>query len=99
MRPAGGALHYTREDCTAADTAARFFLHAVPPDAAVLPEDRREAGFGNLDFAFADRGLRHGGRCLASVPLPDYPVARVRTGQFAGGVRLWEGEFALPAGE
>ena len=99
VRPAGGALHYTREDCTAADTAARFFLHAVPPDAAVLPEDRREAGFGNLDFAFADRGLRYGGRCLASVPLPDYPVARVRTGQFAGGVRLWEGEFALPDGE
>ena len=99
VRPDGRTLHYTREDCTAADTAARFFLHAVPRDANDLPEDRRASGFGNLDFAFADRGLRYGGRCLASVPLPDYPVARVATGQFEGGERLWEGGFALPAAE
>ena len=99
VRLDGRTLHYTREDCAAPDTAARFFLHVVPLDAADLPEGRRASGFGNLDFAFGDRGLRYGGRCLASVPLPDYPVARVVTGQFEGGERLWEGRFALPAGE
>ena len=95
----GRTLTYVRDGCGEADTAARFFLHAVPLDAGDLPAERREAGFGNLDFAFADRGLRLEGRCVASAELPDYGVARVRTGQFAGGERLWEAEFAIPAGE
>ena len=90
------ALRYVREECSAADAAPRFFLHVTPLDAGDLPEDRRAAGFANLDFAFADRGLRYEGRCMASVRLPDYPVARARTGQFnADGGRLWEGEIAF----
>ena len=97
VRLDGRTLTYARDGCSAADAAPRFFLHAVPADAGDLPADRRAAGFANLDFAFAERGVRFGGRCLASAELPDYPVARVRTGQFAGGERLWEGEFALPA--
>ena len=95
VRLDGRTLHYTREDCAAADTEARFFLHVTPLDANDLPEERREAGFANLDFAFGDRGLRYEGRCLASVPLPGYPVARLATGQFEGGARLWEGEIAF----
>ena len=95
VRLDGRTLHYTREQCAEGDTAARFFLHVTPLDAADLPEERREAGFANLDFAFGDRGLRHEGRCLASVPLPDYPVARLATGQFEGDARLWEGEIAF----
>ena len=95
----GRTLHYLRGECRAEDTAPRFFLHVVPIDAADLPEERRRAGFDNLDFAFADRGLRFGERCLASIRLPTYGVARVRTGQHAGGERLWEGEFAFPPGE
>ena len=95
VRVEGRTLHYTREDCAEADAEARFFLHVTPLDASDLPEDRREAGFANLDFAFGDRGLRHGGLCLASVPLPEYGIARVRTGQFEGDARLWEGEVAF----
>ena len=91
----GRTLHYVRDGCADADVEARFFLHVTPLDAADLPEERREAGFANLDFAFGDRGLRHGGLCLASVPLPEYGIARVRTGQFEGGARLWEGEIAF----
>ena len=97
VRAEGRTLHYTREQCAEADTAARFFLHVTPLDANDLPEERREAGFANLDFAFGDRGLRHEGRCLASVPLPGYPIARLATGQFEGDTRLWEGEVAFPA--
>ena len=33
----------------------------------------------------------------ASVPLPDYGGARVVTGQFESGGRLWEGKTASPA--
>ena len=99
VRAEGGALTYARAACAEADTEARFFLHVVPEDAADLPEERRASGFDNLDFAFGERGVRYGGRCLARAALPDYPVALVRTGQFEGGVQLWETEFALPAGE
>ena len=95
----GRTLHYVRDECSGADTEPRFFLHVTPLDAGDLPEERRMSGFVNLDFAFAERGARFGGRCLASVELPDYAVARVRTGQFAGVERLWDGEFALAAAE
>ena len=95
----GRTLHYLREDCAEDDTTARFFLHVTPLEAADLPADRREAGFANLDFAFGDRGLRYEGRCLASAPLPDYPVARLVTGQFEGDTRLWESGIAFPAAE
>ena len=95
VRLDGRTLHYTREECAASDVEARFFLHVTPTDAGDLPAERRTAGFDNLDFVFGDRGLRYGGRCLASVPLPDYGAARVVTGQFEDGERLWEGEFAV----
>ena len=96
MRAEGRALTYARAACAEADTEARFFLHVVPEDAADLPEERRVSGFDNLDFAFGERGVRYGGRCLARAALPDYPVALVRTGQFEGERRLWETEFVLP---
>ena len=96
VRVEGRTLHYAREQCAEADTRARFFLHVVPLDAADLPEERRASGFDNLDFAFGERGVRYGGRCLASVELPEYGIARVRTGQFEGDARLWEGEIAFP---
>ena len=92
----GRTLHYVREECSEADVEPRFFLHLVPDDAGDLPEARRAAGFDNLDFAFGDRGLRYEGRCMASVVLPDYAVARVATGQFAPDGEAWRAEFALP---
>lgn len=58
----------------------------------------RPFGSGRFTFAFGDRGLRHGGRRQAAFALPDYPLARVRTGQFASGERLRDAEFAFPAG-
>ena len=46
-----------------------------------------------MDFDFGDRGMRHEGRCVAVVPLPNHPVVRVRTGQFAAGAQVWAAEF------
>ena len=77
----GNQLTYWRESCTAADTAGNFFLHITPTETADLPAERRPAGYANLDFAFARWGGHFDGKCLAAVPLPDYPIAYIRTGQ------------------
>ena len=95
----GGAnrLVYLKESCAAADAAAKFYLHIIPQNVADLPAERREIGFENRDFRFADRGAMLAGQCAATAGLPDYPVARVRTGQhIAGRGELWRAEF--PAG-
>ncbi len=75
-------LIYTKEPCTRQDTRTPFFLHITPENPDDLPEDRRQLGFDNHDFRFNDQGARHQGRCLALVPIPDYPIASIRTGQF-----------------
>ncbi len=93
---ADGRLVYAKEDCALADAEARFFLHVVPERATDLPQARRAAGFDNLDFDFFLRGALFDGKCVASVPLPDYPIAGVRTGQSAGGEgELWSVEVAM----
>ena len=92
----GDNLAYAKERCGQEDTQDRFFLHIVPERADDLQPGRREYGFNGLDFDFFARGALFAGRCVAVVPLPDYPVASVRTGQHISGVReLWEAEFAV----
>ena len=94
---ADGALVYVKEPCDQADTEARFFLHVVPERAGDLPEGRREFGFDNLDFGFFLRGALFDAQCAARVPLPDYPIASIRTGQRVSGIgEIWSAEFALP---
>ena len=89
-------LVYLRESCAAADTAANFFLHIIPMDVADLPAEQQSAGFANRDFAFARYGGSFDGKCLATIPLPDYPIAAVRTGQYvAGQGEVWAVELTL----
>ena len=90
----GGKLHYAKEPCVRADTAARFFLHVVPEDTDDLPDDRRQYGFDNLDFGFDVRGVLFDGKCMVRVDLPQYGIARIITGQFDGAGRIWGVEFA-----
>ena len=88
------ALTYLKENCAAGDADAHFFLHIFPTNPADLPEDRREPGFANMDFQFADHGARIGDICAATIDLPDYPIDRIRTGQFVSGEgNLWRVEF------
>ncbi len=90
----GNRLAYLKENCAAGDTDARFFLHIFPSDPANLPADRRESGFANLDFQFADHGARIGDKCVATRELPGYAIERIRTGQFVSGEgNLWRVEF------
>ena len=88
-------LVYLRETCAAIDTAAGFFLHIIPADVAHLPAERQPAGFANLDFVFERWGGHFDGKCLAAVPLPDYPIKTIRTGQQRPGQgELWAAELA-----
>ena len=93
----GRALTYVRDGCAAEDADTRFFLHVHPADPADLPEHRQRHGFDNLNFSLREQGARtDGGGCVAVVPLPAYPIASVRTGQFGADGHLWEAEFAFP---
>ena len=84
LRLDGRTLTLAREGCSAADVAARFFVHAYAADGS------RE----NLDFWFRQRGLRHGDRCMASVGLPP-SAARVVAGQYDASGHLWEAALAV----
>ena len=92
-----GSLVYVRDACGPDDFLARFFLRTVPLQVDALPAWRRRQGFDALDFDFVQQGVRFDGTCLASVPLPDYDIARISTGQYAPhGGELWRGEFVPP---
>ena len=95
----GGRLIYAKAPCAPADTAAIFFLHIVPANPDDLPESGRPHGFDNRDFAFDAFGaLIDEQQCIASVALPDYDIAAIRTGQYVPGTgRLWAAEFAPAA--
>ena len=86
----GAQIIYAKAGCEPGHREAWFFLHLTPENPGDLPGDRREYGYDNLDFRFEWRGLEAGGECLAVVPLPDYPIAAIATGQYTGAGRLWE---------
>ncbi len=90
------SLIYVKRECGEGDLDTRFFLHVHPVDADDLPDHRKQHGFDNLDFSLDT----HGTACFAEVPLPEYAIAAVSTGQFVrtdnGGFRtIWEGEISL----
>lgn len=93
----GRTLAYARDPCAAADVERGFFLHVTPADVGDLPWGRGEHGFDNLDFPFARWGVRFDGACLAIVPLPDYAIAAIRTGQWSRhGGESWSASFPFP---
>ena len=75
-------LIYLKEPCTSADTQDPFYLHLIPADEHDLPDDHRADGFDRYDFVFSHYGTHFEGKCMASVPLPQYEIARIRTGQY-----------------
>ena len=92
----GNTLAYSKENCEAGDVDAKFFLHIIPVDPTDLPTVWRDLGFFNLDFHFADHGAHIGDNCVAERELPNYPIDRIRTGQFVSGEgRLWSVELPI----
>ena len=95
---AKNTLTYFKNECTSNDTDGRFFLHLMLANVDDLPDDRKQQGFDHLDFEFDDHGTTLGGRCMAKIRLPSWPVLSIRTGQFTEQGRLWDGEFRSPRG-
>ena len=91
------ALYYLREGCGPEDTGTRFFLHLFPRNFDDLPALRRRHGFDNRDFDFDWRGGHFDEVCITQEPLPDYPIARIRTGQHVGGGGpvVWKADFPV----
>ena len=93
----GNELTYFKDLCGPADTEDRFFLHLIPDNVADLPPYRQQHGFDNLDFGWRGVGARRDGWCLATIPLPDYPITAIRTGQFVPDTgQVWQVEFPFP---
>ena len=85
----GNVMVYARDGCTREDMAGSVFLRVYPIDPGDLPDQLREFpdhraayGFEKRDFAFRELGTRIDGDCVAVALLPDYPIARIETGQY-----------------
>ena len=90
-------LVYAKTDCVPSDTEARFFLHVIPANTNDLPFSRRQYEFDNLDFDWDNLNAIHSkGKCVGVVQLPDYPIVRIRTGQYIPSKGpIWQEEFSL----
>ena len=96
-----GELRYLNANCAPmlANADYRLFLHIFPTAPADLPADRREYGFENRDFWITDRFAFFDGKCIHNRLLPDYPIARIRTGNdgSSGGKAIWRADIDLAA--
>lgn len=92
----GSTLGYIKSPCALPDTTAPYFLHIFPKNEKDLPPAALRHGFENLDFHFAPLGRIFDGKCQTIVPLPDYPITRIRTGQHSPGQgQLWQVDLSL----
>ena len=93
----GRKLIWVKDPCTPPNVQAKFVLHVAPADLANLPAHRKRYGFDNLGFYFDQRSVRRDDQCIAIVQLPDYPIGRIRVGQWIANENrtLWEAEFSI----
>ena len=102
-----GALYYLNASCmppTAKTSDLWMFLHIFSADPDNPPQHKRTRGFVNSGFPFGMDAAFFDGKCISKSSLPDYPIARIRTGQdaTASGVKAWRvdiGLAALPAAQ
>ena len=90
-----GELTYLKGDgCNMEMTQALFFLHTVPFSTMALPPWRKEFGFDAFGFDFDQSGLMSNGKCLLTVPFPDYAVSSMAAGQYvpARDQEIWRGD-------
>ncbi len=89
-------LLYFKPGCSQDDSGTRFFMHVIPRSAEDLPDQSKEAGYEELNFALEDYGGRYGGDCFAVLDLPEYDILEIRTGQATGeNSNSWQGSFTL----
>ena len=92
----GHRLTYRKQPCAPDDMQTKFVLQVSPNDPADLSADRRSNGFDHLDFNFRIHGgVRLDDQCVVTAQLPDYPISRIRVGQWISEEdrTLWEAEL------
>ncbi len=93
----GGALTYLKDPCRPADIRGRFKLNVYPVRVEDLDAERRALANEDLNFAFRDYGAIFDGKCLVTVPLPDYAAKGLEMGQWIAGERsLWYAVAGVP---
>lgn len=90
-------LIYVKRACDDEAIGPAFFLRVHPVRAGDLSPGRRERGFDELDFDFTKNGIRDKDVCLIFVPLPEYAIARISTGQRAAR-EIWRVEIPFRGG-
>ncbi len=76
------ALTFVREPCVREDVRNEILLRAVPEDLKDLPGWRRlQFGSDHLVFESIRFPKLFEEKCMAVLPLPDYPVSRIRAAQ------------------
>ena len=89
-------VYYRPMACRPTDMYGGAVLSVEPVRVPDLPASRRPHGFDNLNFNWGRRSLQFNDQCLALVPLPAYPIARIRTGRYFSrkqGMDSWETAF------
>ena len=81
----GGELAFLRAPCAEGDTLGRFYFRAWPVRAADIAPWRARLGFEQHESYFTAGGDVFDDKCLLRMPLPRWPVANVRVGQYGTG--------------
>ena len=97
-----GSLIYAKPQCAEPDVEPRFFANIYPVDTDDLLEKYDKDTYDIFAFNFDDRGATtHDGKCLAAIDLPDYPIDRIRAGQYVTLENdyhyLWEYDYKVGA--
>ena len=88
-------LIYAKEPCSDSDIQGHFSLRVHPVNNADLPPTASPADFQEIVFRFNERGAGFHRKCLAYVILPDYPIERIRAGQFDDNGEIWSAFLVL----
>ncbi len=93
----GGSLIYAKERCIEGDIEAKFFASVFPLYSDDLSARVGQDGYEPLDFDFRRYGAIADGGCWAKAALPDYPIAKIHTGQYVavedGYAHIWDGTY------
>ena len=89
------SLIYAKEPCSDSDARGSFFLLLHPAKSADLPPSARATDSHDLFFRFYKRGARYDDACIARVALPDYPIERIRAGQYDGDDEIWSAFYVF----
>ena len=91
----GRDLSWTKEPCRQFEIQDPVFVHVIPRNISVLPEERRYHGFDSMDFSFPTTGVIFDGKCMATISLPDYQITTILTGQDSEQL-FWSGRIYPP---